>query len=244
MIRRPPRSTLFPYTTLFRSRSAKRTTDLEHHDLARLPREVPFVRSLLGARQDRGRPAVELHDRRARVEVADLGVDDVALAVGVFGEDLLALGFAERLLDHLLCRLRADPSERGGGLLERDHVAELSVRLDLFRRIELDLDLGILDLLDDGLEQEHLEGAGLDVDLDVDVLLIAVGALDGPGDDVADDLLGEALFGGELRETGHELSVHFGNSPLLIHFATGDKKSGVDPLSVPDAASGQAGSLT
>jgi len=76
------------------------------------------------------------------------------------------------------------------------------------------------------------------------VLLITVGALDGPGDDVADDLLGEALFGGELRETGHELSVHFGNSPLLIHFATGDKKSGVDPLSVPDAASGQAGSLT
>ena len=176
-------------------RSAKRPTDLEHHDLARLPREVPFVRSLLGARQDRRRPAVELHDRRAGVEVADLGVDDVALAVGVLGEDLIALGFAERLLDHLLCRLGADPSERGGGLLERDHVAELSVRLDLFRRVELDLDLGILDLLDDGLEQEHLEGAGLDVDLDVDVLFIAVGALDGPGDDVADDLFGEALLG-------------------------------------------------
>src|SRR5207253_717645 len=68
-------------------RSAKRPTDLEHHDLARLPREVPFVRSLLGARQDRRRPAVELHDRRAGVEVADLGVDDVALAVGVVGED-------------------------------------------------------------------------------------------------------------------------------------------------------------
>src|SRR5258708_20312015 len=32
MIRRPPRSTLFPYTTLFRSRSRRRTgrLDLEH----------------------------------------------------------------------------------------------------------------------------------------------------------------------------------------------------------------------
>jgi len=27
------------------------------------------------------------------------------------------------------------------------------------------------------------------------VLLIAIGALDGPGDDVADDLFGEALLG-------------------------------------------------
>src|SRR2546423_3756681 len=31
MIRRPPRSTLFPYTTLFRSRAAARTRGLPHH---------------------------------------------------------------------------------------------------------------------------------------------------------------------------------------------------------------------
>src|SRR2546425_2696814 len=31
MIRRPPRSTLFPYTTLFRSRSFKVTMKCQHH---------------------------------------------------------------------------------------------------------------------------------------------------------------------------------------------------------------------
>src|SRR2546426_6603771 len=32
MIRRPPRSTLFPYTTLFRSRHPKRRLDLVEHE--------------------------------------------------------------------------------------------------------------------------------------------------------------------------------------------------------------------
>jgi hypothetical protein len=175
--------------------AAKSATDLEHHDLTRLPREVAFVRSLLGARQDRGRPAVELHDRRARVEVADLGVDDVALAVGVLREDLLALGLAKGLLDNLLCGLRADPPERRRGLLKGDHVTELGIGFDLLRGVELDLDLGILDLLDDRLEQEDLERACLHVDLYVDVLLIAVCALDRARDDVADDLFWEPLLG-------------------------------------------------
>src|SRR2546427_6127235 len=33
MIRRPPRSTLFPYTTLFRSRVAARKGGTAHHDI-------------------------------------------------------------------------------------------------------------------------------------------------------------------------------------------------------------------
>src|SRR3712207_7930415 len=32
MIRRPPRSTLFPYTTLFRSLFLRRAADLAHHE--------------------------------------------------------------------------------------------------------------------------------------------------------------------------------------------------------------------
>src|SRR5947208_12615839 len=36
MIRRPPRSTLFPYTTLFRSSSAKPSTARDHETLFRL----------------------------------------------------------------------------------------------------------------------------------------------------------------------------------------------------------------
>src|SRR5690348_18087675 len=38
MIRRPPRSTLFPYTTLFRSRRAIRAIDLK--DPASLPKKI------------------------------------------------------------------------------------------------------------------------------------------------------------------------------------------------------------
>src|SRR2546422_6351468 len=37
MIRRPPRSTLFPYTTLFRSRAAHRSTAQAHRDDAAVP---------------------------------------------------------------------------------------------------------------------------------------------------------------------------------------------------------------
>src|SRR5256885_10550441 len=45
MIRRPPRSTLFPYTTLFRSCSSSRWHD---HDRPRQPR-VPVVRRAVRA---------------------------------------------------------------------------------------------------------------------------------------------------------------------------------------------------
>src|SRR2546426_9368930 len=56
MIRRPPRSTLFPYTTLFRSRGPGRAT------AARAPRGHPRARSricspLRGAVRDSRRPA-------------------------------------------------------------------------------------------------------------------------------------------------------------------------------------------
>src|SRR2546429_3713735 len=45
MIRRPPRSTLFPYTTLFRSRSqAARSTEREHHLQDRPTRPPPALR--------------------------------------------------------------------------------------------------------------------------------------------------------------------------------------------------------
>src|SRR2546430_8519929 len=39
MIRRPPRSTLFPYTTLFRSRPALESAQIEARE-ARVPREL------------------------------------------------------------------------------------------------------------------------------------------------------------------------------------------------------------
>src|SRR2546428_8368250 len=60
MIRRPPRSTLFPYTTLFRSRGAAR----QHRPHRRLPEVRPDV-----AGRERLPPhGVEVRDRRHRSE--------------------------------------------------------------------------------------------------------------------------------------------------------------------------------
>src|SRR6266566_6992167 len=77
MIRRPPRSTLFPYTTLFRSQLGRGVR--RDHD-----------RVLLGQRGDaqalgetRGARAVELHvaDRAGGNEVAHREAGELALAV-------------------------------------------------------------------------------------------------------------------------------------------------------------------
>src|SRR5687767_1302623 len=117
---------------------AQSASDLDDHDLAMLADEVALVRRLVGAWQDRLGLA-ELHDRGARLEPADLAVDDVALAVRVLREHLLALGLAQGLLDHLLGGLRADTPEGRRGLLERNDVAELNVGLDALGGVELDL---------------------------------------------------------------------------------------------------------
>src|SRR2546426_7723805 len=52
MIRRPPRSTLFPYTTLFRSDPERRLGDAEHRRLAR-DDEVREGRELAATGEDR-----------------------------------------------------------------------------------------------------------------------------------------------------------------------------------------------
>src|SRR2546427_2998136 len=49
MIRRPPRSTLFPYTTLFRSRATLRGLGLTRRGKAVLLKDSPAVRGMLRA---------------------------------------------------------------------------------------------------------------------------------------------------------------------------------------------------
>src|SRR5687768_17752853 len=66
MIRRPPRSTLFPYTTLFRSRGASPLAN----DPCRLPSALspaPFYRDRYGpqCRRSRGAPALVLPDGKS-----------------------------------------------------------------------------------------------------------------------------------------------------------------------------------
>src|SRR5256886_12564399 len=69
MIRRPPRSTLFPYTTLFRSRAGDGYARLEPERGARAPHVLPAGGLLLAADLrplrlvgDRGRPGEDHED--------------------------------------------------------------------------------------------------------------------------------------------------------------------------------------
>src|SRR2546430_5002823 len=57
MIRRPPRSTLFPYTTLFRSQRTRRSVDRRHRIFGRDLRSEPVriaLRLRLGRHADQG----------------------------------------------------------------------------------------------------------------------------------------------------------------------------------------------
>src|SRR2546426_4696417 len=74
MIRRPPRSTLFPYTTLFRSPSARRRNG--HHDPARPARRRGLSRPALSRlgpraqRQQRDRKSTRLNSSHLVISYA------------------------------------------------------------------------------------------------------------------------------------------------------------------------------
>src|SRR3989441_10590256 len=109
MIRRPPRSTLFPYTTLFRSRRVTKPRELETGVEA--PQVVHLPRGRLGAEPREARPqsgeeALALHlaerdqaqpradqQRRRGVEIRDrgpLGVGARAAQCHAKGESMVA----------------------------------------------------------------------------------------------------------------------------------------------------------
>src|SRR5208337_1167951 len=115
MIRRPPRSTLFPYTTLFRSRRRKRGSRSVGCRVPRLgaPGEMaPYeVGGRLGPREPRSvaRRLVQGEERRAhRERVAEERAGGVALAVPESAARRRAV------LDH--------PPGRARGLAERRRV--------------------------------------------------------------------------------------------------------------------------
>src|SRR3712207_2954358 len=121
MIRRPPRSTLFPYTTLFRSRGAHVVLGLLAHGLDGVARPAPqdLGGALLELRQPHavGEPLLRRPDV-ALLEPAELepvvGQPDGALLGGreVLRQGLvgLALGFG-----HLPSGARHSVDVRGGG---------------------------------------------------------------------------------------------------------------------------------
>src|SRR5258707_7140849 len=61
MIRRPPRSTLFPYTTLFRSQT---------HDLIRHPQEYGELFALAAAASQQDRKSTRLNSSHANISYA------------------------------------------------------------------------------------------------------------------------------------------------------------------------------
>src|SRR5258708_11914199 len=91
MIRRPPRSTLFPYTTLFRSQRrgvAKENTELtfDRHRYFRIGRVARHARDR-AARQRRGERLISHRVGRARVERSEEHTSELQSP------------------DHLVCRL-------------------------------------------------------------------------------------------------------------------------------------------
>src|SRR3989442_15910570 len=70
MIRRPPRSTLFPYTTLFRSLALKEVFDLRHHSrrVDTVPGHVDF-----DARRRVAGGGAQAHDHAPRLVLAPCG---------------------------------------------------------------------------------------------------------------------------------------------------------------------------
>src|SRR5688572_33081698 len=65
MIRRPPRSTLFPYTTLFRSRIEIENRGNVRREAVPVGREVVRARARAGGREDRRRGEWRLRDRKS-----------------------------------------------------------------------------------------------------------------------------------------------------------------------------------
>src|SRR5947209_10496129 len=73
MIRRPPRSTLFPYTTLFRSLTSPGDITLIHNGVLVLDRAVPRVRNdqcQPGMTEMRDRKSTRLNSSHANISYA------------------------------------------------------------------------------------------------------------------------------------------------------------------------------
>src|SRR6185436_7448233 len=190
------------------------------HGADAVARGVTLGARLLLARQHRF-DAADLEDDVPVLEALHGAVDHLADPLVVLGEDVLPLGLADFLEDHLLGGLRGDPPQHFGGLRELHLVAELDAVGDLVavdravhlaRFGERDLGGGRGDLFDDRLEGEEIDLAGLGVEPRFQVLarLVVLARrggnrfLDRADDDVGlDPLLLGQRFDGLLQRIRH-----------------------------------------
>ena len=97
--------------------------------------------------------------------------DDLTRTVLELLELTLTLGIADLLEDHLLGRLRVDPSQIDRGQRINDEIADAGVLLQLLTLLQIDLLEMILDLFDHLDHAPQLQIAGLHVELRTDVVL-------------------------------------------------------------------------
>ena len=159
-------------------RTLRAAVDALDHGADAVPRRVAFRARLLLARQHR-LDAADLDDDVAVLEALDGAVDDLADALVVLGEDVLALGLAHLLEDHLLGGLRGDAAEHFGRLRKLHLVAELDAvgnvvaveRRYISRASSSAISVaGVRHLLDDCLQREQIDLAGLGVEPRLQVL--------------------------------------------------------------------------
>ena len=148
---------------------ASALTRLDHRADAVADGVVLGARLLL-ARQHR-LDAADLGDDVAALEALDRAVDDFADALVELGEDVLALGLAHLLEDHLLGGLRGDAPEHVGALRELDlHVDFGFLAVELLRLVSEISVAGFVDVGDDVLDGEEVDLARLLVEARLQVL--------------------------------------------------------------------------
>src|SRR3712207_7409035 len=99
MIRRPPRSTLFPYTTLFRSGLREQSRDLDRR----------LVLRVVGVGHGRAEDRNPLRDRGERVEPLDELAHDAQHAPGVRSEEHTS---ELQSRQYLVCRLLLEKKKK------------------------------------------------------------------------------------------------------------------------------------
>ena len=188
----------------------------------RSPGRVAFGARLFLARQHR-LDASDLDDQVAVLEALHRAVDHFADAIVVLGEDVLALGLAHLLEDHLLGGLRRDPAEHVGALRELDlHVDFGFFAVELLRFLQRDLGRVVGHVGHDVLDGEQIDLAGFLIEPRLQVLVRLVVLARRRQDGVldrGDDRVGlDAFFLGERLDRLHQRVLHMFKNFLKLHF--------------------------
>ena len=170
----------------------------------------------------------EVEDHVLALDALDRGVQDFLLAVRVFLENGVPLGFAHLLEDHLLGKLCGDAAQRSGVFVHADLAADLNARSKFVGFFQGDLVDGIFQLVfvgDDGLVHVGGDLAGVLVQFSAHVFLGLVVLAGGEGDRLfhgadhdlgLDALLAAQEFDTLIQSAGHTLTLSdFSGDPCL-----------------------------